>query len=116
MGMEKAHVLSLRLCVEQMENMKALDGHVGQRRHQALTRVMRKSINGSQGTLLLLLFVISFSLHGAKKELFVKAGQDSWDLNVKGFECEEEADEECQKRRTMAEAHLDYIYTQQHSP
>ncbi|XP_048235841.1 putative phytosulfokines 6 [Ricinus communis] len=28
-------------------------------------------------------------------------------------ECDEE-DEECQKRRMVAEAHLDYIYTQHH--
>lgn len=31
-------------------------------------------------------------------------------------ECRDEKDEECMKRRMMAEAHLDYIYTQHHKP
>ncbi|KAK2401076.1 putative phytosulfokine [Trifolium repens] len=31
-------------------------------------------------------------------------------------ECYDEKDEECSRRRMIAEAHLDYIYTQDHKP
>ncbi|KAA8516673.1 hypothetical protein F0562_016821 [Nyssa sinensis] len=31
-------------------------------------------------------------------------------------ECADHKDEECLKRRVVAEAHLDYIYTQHHKP
>ncbi|KAL3839770.1 hypothetical protein ACJIZ3_024361 [Penstemon smallii] len=31
-------------------------------------------------------------------------------------ECEDKDDEACHKRRMVAEAHLDYIYTQHHKP
>ncbi|CAK9153855.1 unnamed protein product, partial [Ilex paraguariensis] len=33
-----------------------------------------------------------------------------------GIEDCESGDEECLKRRVLAEAHLDYIYTQHHKP
>ncbi|GKD23098.1 putative phytosulfokines 6, partial [Tanacetum coccineum] len=33
-----------------------------------------------------------------------------------GLEACLSGDEECLKRRVLAEAHLDYIYTQQHKP
>ncbi|PWA99028.1 hypothetical protein CTI12_AA012950 [Artemisia annua] len=33
-----------------------------------------------------------------------------------GLEACESGDEECLKRRVLAEVHLDYIYTQQHKP
>ncbi|XP_010520409.1 PREDICTED: putative phytosulfokines 6 [Tarenaya hassleriana] len=37
------------------------------------------------------------------------------DINIlMGMENCEEADEECLRRRMMTDAHLDYIYTQQH--
>ncbi|XWS66731.1 hypothetical protein CRYUN_Cryun05aG0226000 [Craigia yunnanensis] len=36
--------------------------------------------------------------------------------NLMGSEECYEKDEECQKRRMIAEAHLDYIYTQHHKP
>ncbi|XP_062167395.1 putative phytosulfokines 6 [Alnus glutinosa] len=48
-----------------------------------------------------------------------KSFTDSEDLsNLMGLETEEcdGKDEECLKRRMMAEAHLDYIYTQHHKP
>lgn len=37
-------------------------------------------------------------------------------LNLMGLEKCHEKDEECLKRRMVAEAHLDYIYTQHHKP
>ncbi|CBI30250.3 hypothetical protein VitviT2T_012591 [Vitis vinifera] len=37
-------------------------------------------------------------------------------LNLMGLEKCHENDEECLKRRMVAEAHLDYIYTQHHKP
>ncbi|PSR98341.1 Phytosulfokine-beta like [Actinidia chinensis var. chinensis] len=37
-------------------------------------------------------------------------------LNLMGLEECEEKDEDCLKRRVVAEAHLDYIYTQRHKP
>ncbi|KAE8718990.1 putative D-mannose binding lectin protein with Apple-like carbohydrate-binding domain [Hibiscus syriacus] len=36
--------------------------------------------------------------------------------NLMGSEDCNEEDEECLKRRVIAEAHLDYIYTQHHKP
>ncbi|KAK4396765.1 putativephytosulfokine6 [Sesamum angolense] len=42
---------------------------------------------------------------------------DSFDKLMGLEECEGEGeDEECLKRRVIAEAHLDYIYTQHHKP
>ncbi|PIN10889.1 hypothetical protein CDL12_16513 [Handroanthus impetiginosus] len=50
------------------------------------------------------------------KESVLKMGtMDSFDKLMGLEECENE-DEECLKRRVLAEAHLDYIYTQQHKP
>ncbi|KAL5741002.1 hypothetical protein ACOSP7_029875 [Xanthoceras sorbifolium] len=37
-------------------------------------------------------------------------------LNLMGSEECDEKDEDCLKRRMIAEAHLDYIYTQHHKP
>ncbi|RWR82376.1 putative phytosulfokines 6 [Cinnamomum micranthum f. kanehirae] len=41
-------------------------------------------------------------------------GDDVW--NVMGMEKCEDGDVECLKRRMLADAHLDYIYTQHHKP
>ncbi|XP_073007978.1 putative phytosulfokines 6 isoform X1 [Typha latifolia] len=40
------------------------------------------------------------------------AVDDTW--NLMGLEECEDGDEECAKRRVISEAHLDYIYTQNH--
>ncbi|CAN6557144.1 unnamed protein product [Malus baccata var. baccata] len=37
-------------------------------------------------------------------------------MNLMGVEDCVDGDEDCSKRRIMAEAHLDYIYTQHHKP
>ncbi|KAM2685811.1 hypothetical protein EV2_008772 [Malus domestica] len=37
-------------------------------------------------------------------------------VNLMGSEECDEKDEECLRRRMIAEAHLDYIYTQNHKP
>ncbi|XP_059667491.1 putative phytosulfokines 6 [Cornus florida] len=38
-------------------------------------------------------------------------------FNLMGLEeCDDEKDDGCLKRRVVAEAHLDYIYTQRHKP
>ncbi|KAE9465535.1 hypothetical protein C3L33_02550, partial [Rhododendron williamsianum] len=37
-------------------------------------------------------------------------------VNLMGMEECDEKDEDCIKRRMVAEAHLDYIYTQRHKP
>ncbi|XP_058204077.1 putative phytosulfokines 6 [Rhododendron vialii] len=43
--------------------------------------------------------------------------EDEEDLvNLMGMEECDEKDEDCIKRRMVAEAHLDYIYTQHHKP
>ncbi|KAF7147298.1 hypothetical protein RHSIM_Rhsim03G0081200 [Rhododendron simsii] len=43
--------------------------------------------------------------------------EDEEDLvNLTGTEECDEKDEDCIKRRMVAEAHLDYIYTQRHKP
>ncbi|XP_030520906.1 putative phytosulfokines 6 [Rhodamnia argentea] len=41
-------------------------------------------------------------------------GTDDLIRDLMGEETCEDGDEECLKRRFMSEAHLDYIYTQQH--
>ncbi|XP_043711050.1 putative phytosulfokines 6 isoform X1 [Telopea speciosissima] len=40
---------------------------------------------------------------------------DSWNKVIRMGDCGN-GDEECLKRRMVAEAHLDYIYTQNHKP
>ncbi|XP_022743246.1 putative phytosulfokines 6 [Durio zibethinus] len=47
--------------------------------------------------------------------LFTDAKEDFSNLMGSSEECYEK-DEECLKRRMIAEAHLDYIYTQHHKP
>ncbi|KAI4300421.1 hypothetical protein L6164_033804 [Bauhinia variegata] len=44
--------------------------------------------------------------------------KDDMELQLMGLELEEcqEKDEECNRRRMISEAHLDYIYTQHHKP
>ncbi|XP_062017173.1 putative phytosulfokines 6 [Rosa rugosa] len=37
-------------------------------------------------------------------------------MNLMGLEACVDGDEDCLKRRVIAEAHLDYIYTQHHKP
>ncbi|XP_050371485.1 putative phytosulfokines 6 [Argentina anserina] len=37
-------------------------------------------------------------------------------MNLMGLEACVDGDEDCVKRRVIAEAHLDYIYTQNHKP
>ncbi|XP_039002675.1 putative phytosulfokines 6 isoform X2 [Hibiscus syriacus] len=37
-------------------------------------------------------------------------------MNLMGMEACDEGDDGCLKRRIIAEAHLDYIYTQHHQP
>ncbi|KAK3443827.1 putative phytosulfokines 6 [Eucalyptus grandis] len=41
-------------------------------------------------------------------------GSDDMIRNLMGEEICDDGEEECLKRRFMSEAHLDYIYTQQH--
>ncbi|KAI3411434.1 Phytosulfokine-beta [Psidium guajava] len=41
-------------------------------------------------------------------------GSDDMIRNLMGEEACDDGDEECLERRFMSEAHLDYIYTQQH--
>ncbi|XP_052171651.1 putative phytosulfokines 6 isoform X2 [Diospyros lotus] len=42
--------------------------------------------------------------------------QENDSLNLMGLEVCHSGDEDCVKRRMIAEAHLDYIYTQHHKP
>ncbi|XP_015873446.1 putative phytosulfokines 6 isoform X2 [Ziziphus jujuba] len=42
--------------------------------------------------------------------------EDSESANLMGVEECKKEDDECLKRRIIAEAHLDYIYTQHHKP
>ncbi|XP_038694718.1 putative phytosulfokines 6 isoform X2 [Tripterygium wilfordii] len=42
--------------------------------------------------------------------------ESSESMNLMGLDVCDNEDEECFKRRMMAEAHLDYIYTQHHKP
>ncbi|KAL3754103.1 putative phytosulfokines 6 [Eucalyptus grandis] len=60
-------------------------------------------------------------LGGGKPEADGNLVIEATDLSdLMGMEAEEEScgdqDEECLKRRMIAEAHLDYIYTQKHKP
>ncbi|XP_030521964.1 putative phytosulfokines 6 [Rhodamnia argentea] len=59
-------------------------------------------------------------LGGGKPEADGNLATEAADLsNLMGVEAEEscgDQDEECLKRRMVAEAHLDYIYTQDHKP
>ncbi|KAL6202881.1 hypothetical protein ACLB2K_026585 [Fragaria x ananassa] len=83
---------------------------------------------------LCILFIISSSTISARRLFQDKEGQEeaklkkisdgdslveleSSDLmNLMGLEACVDGDEECLKRRVIAEAHLDYIYTQHHKP
>ncbi|XP_062117520.1 putative phytosulfokines 6 [Humulus lupulus] len=49
------------------------------------------------------------------EESFITATKDDI-LDLMGSKVCDYKDEECLKRRMIAEAHLDYIYTQQHKP
>ncbi|KAK8663040.1 hypothetical protein V6N13_024921 [Hibiscus sabdariffa] len=42
-------------------------------------------------------------------------GAEEWEWEWE-WECQETDHEECEKRRLIQEAHLDYIYTQKHKP
>ncbi|XP_019176187.1 PREDICTED: putative phytosulfokines 6 [Ipomoea nil] len=53
--------------------------------------------------------------NGTNSELMKPETTDSLE-KLMGLEKCETTDEECMKRRVVAEAHLDYIYTQQHNP
>ncbi|XP_073007979.1 phytosulfokines 5-like isoform X2 [Typha latifolia] len=75
--------------------------------------------------LLFLLVILAFHAARASRSLAppqledAKVGRegkvavdDTW--NLMGLEECEDGDEECAKRRVISEAHLDYIYTQNH--
>ncbi|KAH9660119.1 putative phytosulfokines 6 [Citrus sinensis] len=50
-------------------------------------------------------------------EVSLQEMEKSESMTLMGMEaCDENGDEECLKRRIIAEAHLDYIYTQHHKP
>ncbi|XP_059625282.1 putative phytosulfokines 6 [Cornus florida] len=89
---------------------------------------MKKSLH-SCALLFFLLFLVTFSQTSARF-LATKGGKEGLklteipttetegndSLNLMGFEICDNGDEECLKRRMVAEAHLDYIYTQHHKP
>ncbi|KAL3580933.1 hypothetical protein D5086_018768 [Populus alba] len=80
--------------------------------------------------LLLILLVLVYSSKLSARFLLSKQGQeevnldeitsegteDSELMNLTGSELCDGGDEECLTRRIIAEAHLDYIYTQHHKP
>ncbi|KAL1827737.1 hypothetical protein DCAR_0206926 [Daucus carota subsp. sativus] len=79
-------------------------------------------------SLLLLIFLIAsqtsarslLTTHqGSREQLklnsLVTKGSESFEELMGMEECKN-GDEECLKRRAMAEVHLDYIYTQHHKP
>ncbi|XP_011090004.1 putative phytosulfokines 6 [Sesamum indicum] len=84
-------------------------------------------------SLALLIFLLAILISTSAREFAPKEGEvdekisgkglsvekmgstDSFD-NLMGLEECEGEDEECLKRRAIAEAHLDYIYTQHHKP
>ncbi|XP_039051484.1 putative phytosulfokines 6 [Hibiscus syriacus] len=76
--------------------------------------------------------VLAFLLLSSSARLLLQINHDEKEFNTNGMitqadakedlsylmgaeECEEK-DEECVKRRVIQEAHLDYIYTQNHKP
>uniref|UniRef100_A0A2P2L3C0 Phytosulfokine n=1 Tax=Rhizophora mucronata TaxID=61149 RepID=A0A2P2L3C0_RHIMU len=90
---------------------------------------MKKCIHCSSSPLLLLLFLTCLfrsSVHSISAQQRhelpdikeVTSGESAVNMEeLMGLEaCESARDEECLKRRIAAEAHLDYIYTQQHKP
>ncbi|KAK9921168.1 hypothetical protein M0R45_029690 [Rubus argutus] len=67
----------------------------------------------------LFLFLIISSSHVRRlpqDQASSTAAADHDPINLMGSEECDEKDEECLKRRMVAEAHLDYIYTQHHKP
>ncbi|KAK6144242.1 hypothetical protein DH2020_021062 [Rehmannia glutinosa] len=52
----------------------------------------------------------------SNKESAENIGNINYFDNLMGLEECQNEDEECLKRRVIAEAHLDYIYTQHHKP
>ncbi|XP_057483216.1 putative phytosulfokines 6 isoform X2 [Actinidia eriantha] len=71
--------------------------------------------------LLFLLFLVTTAQSSARI-LATKQGEEMEEitsghsLNLMGVEDCQTGQEECLKRRMIAEAHLDYIYTQHHKP
>ncbi|XP_057480142.1 putative phytosulfokines 6 isoform X2 [Actinidia eriantha] len=68
--------------------------------------------------LLFLLFLVTTAQSSARI-LATKQGEEMEEddsLNLMGVEDCQNGVEECLKRRMIAEAHLDYIYTQHHKP
>ncbi|KAI3949979.1 hypothetical protein MKW92_017091 [Papaver armeniacum] len=102
--------------------------------------MMKQSIKFHGVVVLLFLIISCFTTTTSGRALLEKQGEDHHDTNLTnglantnlldleekdtwklmGMEdCHESGDEkeeECLKRRMMAEAHLDYIYTQHHKP
>ncbi|KAL5545925.1 hypothetical protein UlMin_005612 [Ulmus minor] len=69
--------------------------------------------------LILFLFVFLIFHHSdaralTPKQVEIKEKDDLFDLM--GSEGCDDKDEECLKRRMIADSHLDYIYTQHHKP
>ncbi|KAB5541715.1 hypothetical protein DKX38_014689 [Salix brachista] len=49
-------------------------------------------------------------------EITSEGTEDGGLMNLMGLEICDGGDEECSRRRIIAEAHMDYIYTQHHKP